>query len=141
MLRNFGGQLPTRCNSNGCPSFPVDVSSPTEDSYCGSRPTTQIDGGVHLELPLPADFSRGAGWVEQILLPFRIKVSPDHPGCRYRAASGCPRLPGLSHLEANRAVGLERPAGIVRHFPHVAVRIGERSGCASPIGDSCVTND
>src|SRR5579863_10251717 len=46
-----------------------------------------------------------------------------------------------SHLDPDRAVFGQNPAGVVRDLPDVAVRISECSRCPAPIGDSRLADD
>ena len=39
------------------------------------------------------------------------------------------------------AVGIERPAGVVRDFPDISIRISKRSSCTTPVGYGRVPND
>ena len=56
--------------------------------------------------------------------------------------SPAPRItPGLSYSDVDGPVGIERPSRVVRHFPDISIRIGERSSCPTPDGNGSVTNN
>jgi len=88
-------------------------------------------------MPLVGRGRAGAAWIVSVM-GVRILGKAESLPSRFPIARASTRhevsYKELSALQVYGAVFGDRPAGIVRHFPDVAVRVGEGPSDAAPVG-------